>query len=381
MGNYAAFFIFAPFKELIKSNTVQAEATEQPCCIRLTLTRDFLKWVYSHRLLYGVGEFQDQLWANKPEVEHFSFGGKPGTQFKSLDDAISFNIAFDAILLKHNINEKHKHSLLYLIIFLNFDYEQQSIENNRHNHLHDFAIFILDLIADSLAHIERMRKNENYQQMYDGATNEFFFAKKELVNTMPLEELVEYVPDAKHADDIVKYLRIGLYEQELYVPKDIIITVQSNQSRNLKSLSGKQVSKLELPKNLLYETFTYMISNMLNQHKRYNTWFYQEIIKANSTLADFKKLNDKFKKHTISNTKSLAKVGILVSDYLIKHKIYTSKRAIASFLFDYFALFKAINLKKPIEFPDDYSELISFYNRNGVDSETIRNMMKDVGEI
>jgi hypothetical protein len=360
---------------------VQAESTEQSFSIQLTLTRDFLKWVYTHRLLNGEGEFQDQAWADKAETEQFSFAGKHGTQFKSMDEILSFNKAFDAILLKHDINDSHKHSLLYLIIFLNFDYEQQSIENNRHNHLHDYSIFILNLIADSVAHIERMRKNEMYQQIYDEATTEFFFAKKELVNTMPLEELVEYVPDAKNADDVVKYLRIALYDQELYVPEDLILTIQSNQSRRLKSLSGKQVEKLELPKNLLYQTFTYMISTMLEQHKKYDTWFYQEITKANSTLADFKKLNNKFKKHNISNAKSLAKVGILIGDYLRLHKIYTNKSKISTFLFVYFALFKAMNLKKPVEFPEDYSELIPFYKANKVNSETIRNMMKDVGEI
>jgi hypothetical protein len=360
---------------------MESETIQQTISMQLTLTREFLKWVYTHRLLDGEGEFQNQAWADKAETEQFSFGGKHGTQFKSLDHILSFNKAFDAILLKHKIDETHKHSLLYLIIFLNLDYEQQSIENNRHNHLHDYSLFILDLIADSVAHIERMRKNERYEQIYDEATTEFFFAKKELVNNMPLEELVEYVPDGKHADDIVKYLRITIYNQELYVPEDLIITIQSNQSRNLKSLSGKQVSKFELPKNLLYQTFTYMIGTMCEQHKKHDTWFYQEITKGNSTLADFKQLNDKFKKHSISNPKSLARVGILIGDYLIKHKIYTTKSGIASFLFDYFALFKAMNLKTSVEFPEEYNELLSFYLKNGITSETIRNMMKDVGEI
>lgn len=367
----------------MKSSKVPIQQSEQQYyTINLILTNKFLKWVYTHRLLNGPGALQDELFAEKPDSEEFLFGGKHRIQFKTLEEITSFNAAFDNILLKHRINECHKHSLLYFIVFLNFDYEQQSIENNRHNHLHDYAIFILDLISDSLAHIERMRKNESYQEIYDGTTNEIFFAKKELVATMPLEELVEYLPDAKHADDVVKYLRITIYDDELYVPEDLMITVQSNKDRKLKSLSGAQINKFELPKNLLYETFTHMIGNMLNQHKKNNTVFYQEIVKNNSTLADFKSFNNKFKKHSISNVTSLTRLGTIIGDYLTEHKIFTSKRAIAGFLFEYFALFKAIELKRSMEqLPEDYSQLIPIYIKNRINGETIRNMMKDVGEI
>ena len=349
--------------------------------ITLTLTNKFLKWAYTHRLIDGPGKFQDEAFAKRPDVEQIRFGGKYGTQFTTLDEIESFNVAFDVLLDKFKVDKKHKHPLLYLISFLNQDFEQQSIENNRHNYLHDYAVFILDMIADSLAHIERMRKNSNYQEIYDAVTNEILFAKKEVFNVMPLEELVERVPDAKHADDIVRYQRISLYDYELYVPDDVIITIQSNKKRNLKSLSGKQVSLLQLPTNLAYQTFSFIVTNILDQHKKYNTSFYQDMFNPESTLRDFKSFNNKYKKHSISNNTSLARLGTLIGDYLIMNNICTNKRAIAAFLFEYFALFKAINLKKAVEFPNDYSELIHFYNCNHITSETIRYMMNDVGEI
>jgi len=266
-------------------------------------------------------------------------------------------------------------------MFLGNDVEQQSINNNRHNHLHNYAIFILNLIADSLAHIEAMRKNLNYKEIYDEYTNEIFFARHEVVASMPYDELVEYYPDLKQADDVIKYLRVPFYDYELYVPNDVIISIQSNKGRKLKALAGNQVSNFELPRNVQRETFIFMIKTMLDTHKQYNTEFYQDLIKGENMFTDYKKLITKNKKHSISNVTSLARVGILVTDYLIKHKLYTSKRSIAAFLFEYFALFKAIIMKRPIQVPDDYSELIPFYIKNGVSAETIRNMMKDVGEI
>src|ERR1017187_7744767 len=110
-------------------------------------------------------------------------------------------------------------------MFLGEDFEQQSIKNNRYNHLHEYAKFLLDLIADSLAHIEAMRKNPNYGEVYDEYTKEIFFAKNEVIASMPHEELIEYLPNPKQSDDVVKYLRIKFYENELYIPDDFVITV------------------------------------------------------------------------------------------------------------------------------------------------------------
>lgn len=351
---------------------------QQHYTIRLALTREFLKWTHTHRLLDGEGEVQDQLWARKPVTQEFLFGGKYGIQFKTIEQVASFNTAIDAMLVKNKVDSKHKHSLLYLIMFLNQDYEQQSIENNRNNHLHDYSRFILDLIANSLSHFDAMGKNASYQKVYDGETQEFFFAKKELLQSMPIEELVVHIPDEDHKDDIVKYLRVSIYDDELYVPDDLIINIGSR--RTLKNLLGETIPYVKLPNNIRYETFNFMLERMLQEHKKFNTEFYHDIVKDNM-LSDFKSVYLKYKRHKISNTKSLAIVGTLITDYLFKHKLYTSKRSVAVFLFEYFALFKAIELKKQVMFPENYEELIPFYIRNKVTRETIRNMMKDVGEI
>lgn len=358
-----------------------SQAEQQYYSINLTLTREFLKWIHSHHLADGP-TFQ-HLWDDKPVTQEFLFGGKYGNQFETLKQIKSFNKAFDSVLSKFNIDEKHKHSLLYIIMFLGADSEQQSIENNWNNHLLDYSKFIVDLISDSLSHMDSMRKNSKYKEVYDIYTLETFFAKKEIVDSMPYEELITYIPQGKQADDIVKYNRVNIYEQELHVPSDLIINIQSNKERMIKSGDGRQVSQLELPHNILLETFNFMIGIMLDQHKKRNTDFYRNIINDNTTLKDLvKSVNKTYKKHSVSNVRSLAVVGTLLTDYLLMHKLFTSKRSIAAFLFEYFALFKAIILKKqPEEFPNNYDELVPFYRGLGVDGEKLRNQMKDVGEI
>jgi hypothetical protein len=337
---------------------VSYQQTEQYTFINIKVTKEFLQWAYSHRLNNGKDALQDYLWLNQTDTQQFSFGGRYDTQFKTLKEVESFNEAFDKLLAGKGIDKKHKYPLLYLILFLKQDTEQQSIDNNRHNHLHDYARFILDLVADSLAHIVAMRKKSAYQEIYDQTTNEIFFAKKELFNAMPLDELIEYLPDAKHADDIVRYVRIALYEDELYVPEDLVINIKSKTGRMLKSMQGGLMDSIAIPKNLLHETFSYMIGYMLNEHKRYDTNFYKEMIKDNNTFSDFKNIYSQFKRHSISNVTSLARLGNIVGDYLLLHKLCTSKRSIAAFLFEYFALFKAIRLKKDLKLPDSYNDLI-----------------------
>lgn len=339
-----------------------------------------MKWIHTHRLTDGPGKLQDDIWDAKPDELLFSFGGKYGTQFKTLEEVQSFISAFDDMLKRKGIDKKHTHPLLYLIMFLGEDAQQQSIEINRENNLHDYAQFILNLIADSLAHIAATRKNPAYEQVYDIYTQEIFFAKKELVATISYEELIEYYPKGKQADDVIKYLRIAIYEQELYIPEDLVVNIRSNKDRKLKSFSGKQEQDFQLPVNLQREVFTYMISNMLDSHKRYDTQFYKLMI-SDSVMSDFKPIFNKYKKHTISNTKSLARLGTIIKDYLLAHKLIITKRDIATFLFEYFALFKAIRPKQQVTFPTEYNDLIPFYIQNRVNGETIRNMMKDVGEI
>jgi hypothetical protein len=100
-----------------------------------------------------------------------------------------------------------------------------------------------------------------------------------------------------------------------------------------------------------------------------------------SMLSDFRRIYEKHKRHQLSIPRSLATVGHLVGDYLSLHSIYTKKSHIAAFLFEYFALFKAIGVKTTDPFPIDYRQVIEFYIGNNVNSETLRNLMKEFGEI
>jgi hypothetical protein len=87
------------------------------------------------------------------------------------------------------------------------------------------------------------------------------------------------------------------------------------------------------------------------------------------------------KKNRLSQTDSLTRFGIILTDYLNSNGILKVKRQIAAFLFDYYSLLKVFPLKHKVSFPENYSDLPSFYNRNGITSETVRLMMKSVPKV
>ncbi|WP_345954757.1 hypothetical protein [Mucilaginibacter sp. PAMB04168] len=351
----------------------------------LQLPKSVIARIHEHRLIdpfiNANGEFKGSLWKDAPDVVEHQFGGRYGTQFKTVKEVESFLNAFHAIIDKRNIDRKHLHPLLYLILFLNEDYEQQSIENNRFNRLLDYARFVLDFSVNCWSHFELMESKPEYKKVYDQYTQEYFFAKAELLDTMEYEELIEFVPDEKNREDIVKYLRVDVMGKELYVPDDLTFNTRTNGERLLRSVSGEGLDSIELPSWFREQLITHTLTTMLEEHKQHNTVFYQEFVKSDFDATAMKKVYRQYKKRALSNTTSLARVGIMVGDYLKDHKIYKTKADIASFLFEYFALFKSFRLRKPIAIPQDYSHLTRFYMDNGITTETVRLMMKDVGEI
>lgn len=311
-------------------------------------------------------------------VEH-TFGGKYDTQFKTTEQIRSFLQAFHDMFNKRGIDSKHLHPLLYLILFLKEDVEQQGIANERFNTLLDYARFIVDLIINCSSHIQQMDKRQDYQRVYDESTNEFFFAKSELVETMSHEDLLEFVPKEDQADDVVKYLRVKLLDNELYVPRDLVINIGS--TRMLKGIDGQKIPQIDLPMRFRSDILSHTLGAMLGEHKANNTIFYQELSKETIDPSELKKIYNQYKKRATSNTNALTQVGILVGDYVKDNAIYKTKIDIAGFLFEYFALFKAFKFRKPITIPEDYSRLTQFYIEKGITKETVRMMMKDVGEI
>jgi len=345
--------------------------------IQLNLSNTFLKWAYGHRLVDG--DIAKQFWKDKQAPHTVAFGGLNSTQFTSLAEIQSFNEAFDNLLAKHDINVKHKHPLKYFMIFLHNDYETQSLANNAHNGLLEYAQFILNIYTNSKRHFEAMAKNPAYQMIYDEMTQEYLFATKKLYESMPLDELVEYIPDTKHADDVIRYLRITIGENELYIPPGMEMTVTND--KELRNLLGATIQKIPVPAYLQYNIFSYVINEMVEAHKKANTIFYQYLTQKEAGDADLRRIYNQYKKSYVSQSQSLLRVAIMISDYLKEQKLITVKRKAAVFLHGYFSLFKAFIIKSGQTLPEDYSELNPFYVRNHISPETIRLMLKDVGEI
>jgi hypothetical protein len=347
---------------------------------KINLQKDFLMRIHSHELLtqinglsYDDGIYK-KMWENHPNIIEHRFGGLYGTQFLTVDDYLSFSNAFDSALVKHNIAIKYKSNLLYLISLVGEDYQKQSSVKDRLNRLRAYARFILDLHANCSAHFDSMVKNKEYQMIFDEARNEYFFARKTIFESMPLEEIVEYRPNVTPGDT-VWYLRIPIYETELYVPDGMLFTIISD--RKLKTFEGEAIADLMVPHFFRSEIFKYTVSQMLEEHKKYDTDFYKALSGSGATRSDFTAFYNQYKKHNINFNQSVVRVGKVISDYLIDNKLSKNKSSVSAFLFDYFSLFKLIPLKNEIEFPVDYSEIPKFYNRNGVTKDTIRNMMKD----
>jgi hypothetical protein len=219
-----------------------------------------------------------------------------------------------------------------------------------------------------------MMKNKEYQMIHDEATAEHFFAKKTLLDKLSLEQICEDRPNDTPGD-LVQYLRIKIFQTELYVPFDMIFSIISD--RNLKGFEGEKIANITIPPYLQSEVFKFTIDYMLDEHKRNNTDFYKALNTPGLSRSDVTKFYNQYKKHNISYTQSMLRIGMVIRDYLLSNKLSKNKSSVAAFLFDYFSLFKVIPLKKIIEFPTDYNQLPNFYNRNGITKDTIRYMMKD----
>jgi hypothetical protein len=346
----------------------------------ITLKKEFLMKIHAHELLAEIKGINIdnpdyiEMWKNTPEISEHSFGGAYGTQFTSIEQYVSFSAAFEKVLIKNKIDAVHENPLLYIISFLGEDHQKQSLDMNEANRLMEYTRFILDLQTNCSSHFEAMMKNKEYQRIYDEHTAEYFFAKKMLVDKIPLEEICEYRPNDTPGD-LVQYLRVRIFQTELYVPRDLNFSVISD--RNLRSFEGEAIPNIAIPPYLQSEILKFTIDYMLDEHKRNNTDFYKALNTPGLSRSDVTKFYNQYKKHNISYTQSMLRVGMAVSDYLLANKLSKNKSSVAAFLFDYFSLFKVIPLKNKVEFPIEYSELPNFYNRNGVTKETIRYMMKD----
>ncbi|MDO3643835.1 hypothetical protein [Mucilaginibacter sp. L3T2-6] len=352
--------------------------TPEYLSIVITLQTSFLKWVHSHKLVDGPESIQ--FWKDKPDIQKFNFGGLDGCQFKTPEQVNSFIVAFDKVMERHEIDRKHRYPLWYMLMFMESSYERQSMSNNIHNHLHEYANFLLNVIAYANEQIELFEKNPSYIKLDDTLTGEFFFAKRSLADTMPLDELIEHIPYDNKLLEVVRFFRIKVFDKELYFPQDVTLSITSTDYQKLLTTKNDHnVSLLEFPTNLTYQTLTFTIQTMLDAHKRANTPFYREIIAKNTSWHHLIESNSNQKKHHLSHRVSLARVGTLVTDYFNEYNVTKVKRKVGLFLFDYFALFRAFKLPGTVSYPEDHRLLRSFYIEQGMKEDYMLYLMKELG--
>lgn len=346
----------------------------------LTLTKEFLKRTHAHKLLTPIKDadesLHDQMWTNTPDITSFRFGGLYGTQFTTVDQVSEFNAAFNDLLERKNIPKRHKDPLLYLASFAEQDFELQSIERNTINRLKDYADFITDLYSAGSRHFERMTNHKEYVMLQDPFTLEYFFAKKTLVDHMSLSEIAEYLPDAKNADDIIRYIRIKIGLNEIYVPKDLNPALHS--LSQLRSTSGEKIDSIKFPRQFKDVLLKFTVADMMEDHKRSNTKFYQLFQEEELDMVELKKLYKSNRKHKFRNVRVLCRIGTIVGDYLKTEKLAKFKKDIADFLWEYFMLIRLYEV--PTKLPERYSDLKKFYIKNDITAESIRLMMKDAGK-
>jgi hypothetical protein len=301
-------------------------------------------------------------------------GGTFGVKFTNPESLASFHEAFNNVLTKFNVDKIHKNHLLYLIIFYGTDDEKMSLSDNEHNRLIEYVKFILNIHQNSVMHFNKYLKDKNYELIHDEGPNDYFFARKSLFKKYSPEDIAECRPNDEPGDTI-NYMRFFIGATELYVPYDLMFKLSSNHA--LRSFEGAIVTDFDIPPYLQSELFKYTFNFMIDAHKRADSPFYQTISTKPLSEDDFKILYNQHKRKSAKLNHGLYKIGTIISDYLIENKILKSKRTIASFLFNYFALFKILRVKGQQVLPESYGDLTSFYIKNNITPETVRLMMRD----
>lgn len=193
-------------------------STTQHYSFIINLSKNFLKKTHAHPLIAEIKgmdeDFYDLMWESTNDLVEFRFGGTSGTQFTSPNQIKQFITAFNALLVKKTIDQKHRNSLLYLVLFLNDETEKQSMQRNHSNKLKDYADFLTNIFINCMNHLEYMSKKKDYRLCYDKSAKEFFFAKIHLIESLG-EDLPNYVPELKNENDIVRYLRIDVCEMQI----------------------------------------------------------------------------------------------------------------------------------------------------------------------
>jgi hypothetical protein len=351
----------------------------------ITLSKDFLINAHGHPLLASVNKMPKEMLQEifSVDVKEYivSFCGSYNHKFKSDEDYAEFEAAFDAILKKHGVDERHKYSLYYYITFFNQDVERQSVTKSAYNSLLKEARFLLDLVVDSKSYFDKLIKSTAYQLVEDEESGEQVFVKKDFLKANPGFSAAYHINDPKRPDEVIRFTRLLIYQTVVHLHLQPNFTFKRNIER--KTSKGKPDNWIELPKTMRLSLFVTIVDNILKAQKHYNTLFYQEFNRDGGyDLYDINRFSKSYYKNNISYTDALTRIGKVVSEYLMAHAGIRTQTAAAAFLFEYFALFKVYNIEKRI--PNDYLELANFYKENGITSERIRTMLKDAdkaGEI
>jgi len=344
----------------------------------ITLTRNFLTWIHSNPVMSSVKDVPPELaiesWSKYSDTIEIGFGGIYGEQFPTESDFFEFRTEFIKLLDTSNIDRKHEHALYYFITFYGHQSTAQSIQRNHYNTLLIEGRFLLDLIEDSTQYFKKLVKDPSYDFFIDPDTEAPLFIKKHLITEE--EFLLDFAESyAKRPGDVIRFHRFLIYETVVYLRPHYNFNFTRNISK--RDAKRKSIPLIELPGSLKLDTFMSILDRILNSQQAANTLFYREFnIEGGFDMRSFQQFSKGYYKQAHSHVGVMFNIATALSDYLKRFANFKSKTAIAKFIYGYFILFKAVEVKDRSSIPKAYSELEKFYTQQGRSFNYIRLLLK-----
>ncbi len=361
--------------------------------IQLRLPVREFKWIHSHKL---IGDFEDiiikqKLFESLSRSKDFVtsvFNGVNGNSFSSLSDAQDF--LSEAYTQIPGLNQEQLHVLLYISSFYGKELERQSTLSHDVNRLNQSGKFLINLFIQGYEHFLLMTKNPQYVICYDPQHTEFYFAKKNIAESMSSEDLAEYVSDK--SSEIIRYTKFVFGRQDLYLRGDLVPVLMTEAELQRTNRIEKLNSKLQkrmlqnsedqsllmtqvqpYPKTMRNFLLIYSIKEIIAEHTNCKTALYQLFNSDDFSLNKLKTFTFHTKQRTLEYA-ALAKATQVMYEYLTQ-KSHITKIKCAEMISRLFALLKIFHIDSEQEIPAKYSDLPRFYSNNGRGKEYVRGML------
>jgi hypothetical protein len=335
--------------------------------IPIKFSKQFMMKLHAHPLVADVrgSSFDDPsyqaMWVKQPDTVDFNFSGWNRNQFKNSLEAKGFNQSFKDLLERSNIDLNHLGPLLYISTFQYQDFEKQSLVNNNFNCYRDSGTFLLDLYIKGSEHFEKMLKDSKYHTIYDEQTDEIFFS----------------LLDPAMYDDLDDHYSTGAVLYQSFKIGKSVIRIPDSYHLSLFDREKNRAPVADIPPTFTRGILDAAITKLIKDHEEQETEYFQIFNEESHNLNQLKTIT-KQKKKLVSGDVTIVKIGSVIQDYLSANYVAMPKARITDFLWEYFALLKAYDVKADDVPPTEYSELTSFYREHKITKESIRLKFKSV---